>query len=83
MAAQNANDMRHHQHIFTETPNYIIFQNSVQFSLSLHRAHHRVTSSAHQPMHTLKLFTLKILKNAPTCFDHHQGAVCSLLKLHY
>jgi len=31
-------------------------------SLSLHRALRRVTWSAHHPMHTLKLFTLKLLK---------------------
>ena len=31
-------------------------------SLSLHRALRRVTWSVHQPMHTLKLFILKLLK---------------------
>ena len=31
-------------------------------SLSLHRAFCRVTWLAHQPMHTLKLFTLKLLE---------------------
>ena len=34
-------------------------QNSQRESLSLHRALHRVTRSAHKPMHTLKLFVLK------------------------
>jgi hypothetical protein len=36
--------------------------NIISCSLSLHRALRRVTWSAHQPMHTLKLFTLKLLK---------------------
>jgi hypothetical protein len=31
VATQKANDLRHHQHIFTETPNYIKCQNSIQF----------------------------------------------------
>ena len=57
-------------------------------SLSLHRALRRVTQSAYQLMHTLSFILKLFLKLSSECsdmfrsFDHHQGAVCSLLKLH-
>ena len=50
-------------------------------SLSLHRAFRRITWSAHQPMHTHKTVYTKTFKIAPTCFDHHQGAVMFLAKI--
>jgi len=52
-------------------------------SSPLHRAFRRIIQSAHQLMHIRKMFNIKTLKIAPTCFDPKiifKELHCSLLK---